>query len=120
MEAWHHWYQQRRLDAGSIPEKDRTGYLAAVAEAAEVAGWLLFDAAQWDAARTAFLESHMLARHAGDRSMQWFALAMLAMLDIERGRPGEVLELGAFEQAAPTLQSAIARATGPFSLYGRP
>ncbi|WP_079152130.1 helix-turn-helix domain-containing protein [Streptomyces sp. RTd22] len=84
---------QGKLDTDSIPEKDRTGYLAAVAESAEVAGWLLFDAAQWDAARAAFLESHMLARHAGDRSMQWFALDMLAMLDIERGRPGEALRI---------------------------
>ncbi|MFD8338161.1 multiprotein-bridging factor 1 family protein [Streptomyces solisilvae] len=84
---------QRKLDTGLVPEKQRLGFLTATAEAAEIAGWLLFDAAQWDAARTAFLESHMLARHAGDRSMQWFALDMLAMLDIERGRPGEALRI---------------------------
>ncbi|MDX3226759.1 helix-turn-helix transcriptional regulator [Streptomyces sp. ME19-01-6] len=84
---------QRKLDSGSIPEKEQLAYLAAVAESAEVAGWLLYDAGQWDAARAAFLESHMLARHAGDRSMQWFALDLLAMLDIEIGRPGEALRI---------------------------
>jgi transcriptional regulator with XRE-family HTH domain len=84
---------QRKLDSGLIPEKEQRPYLSAVAEAAEVAGWLLFDAGQWDAARAAFLESHMLARHAGDRSMQWFALDTLAMLDIERERPAEALRI---------------------------
>ncbi|MFF4604296.1 helix-turn-helix domain-containing protein [Streptomyces sp. NPDC001339] len=80
---------QRKLDAGEVPEREQRGYLSAVSEAAEVAGWLLFDAGEREAARQAFLESHILARHAGDRSMQWFALDMLAMLDNECGRPGE-------------------------------
>ncbi|UQA93416.1 helix-turn-helix domain-containing protein [Streptomyces halobius] len=80
---------QRRLDAGEIPDRELRGYLSAVSEAAEVAGWLLFDAGERESARRAFLESHMLARHAGDRSKQWFALDMLGMLDNECGRPGE-------------------------------
>ncbi|KPI29327.1 helix-turn-helix domain protein [Actinobacteria bacterium OK074] len=79
---------QRKLDAGDIPEEARNRYLAAVSESAEVAGWLLFDAGKFESARTAFLESHMLARHAGERKMEWFALDMLAMLDIERCHPG--------------------------------
>jgi transcriptional regulator with XRE-family HTH domain len=84
---------QRKLDAGIIPEKEQRPYAAAVAEAAEVAGWLLFDAGQWDAARTAFLESHMLARHAGDKAMQWFAMDMLAMLDVDCERPAGALRV---------------------------
>lgn len=84
---------QRKLDAGQIPEAAQRGYLTAVSEAAEVAGWLLFDAGDHDAARNAFLESHMLARHAGDRPLEWFALDMLAMLDTERDRPGGVLRI---------------------------
>ncbi|MFF3374578.1 helix-turn-helix domain-containing protein [Streptomyces sp. NPDC002680] len=80
---------QRKLDSGEIPEKDQIRYLSAVSEAAEVAGWLLFDAGKFDSARAAFLESHMLARHARDRKMEWFALDMLAMVDIECCRPGE-------------------------------
>ncbi|MEV8017761.1 helix-turn-helix transcriptional regulator [Streptomyces sp. NPDC086554] len=81
---------QRKLDAGEIPETAQRGYVAAVAEAAEVAGWLLFDSGDRVAARNAFLESHMLARHAGERAMEWFALDMLAMLDTECSRPGGV------------------------------
>jgi tetratricopeptide (TPR) repeat protein len=84
---------QRKLDTGAVPEKDQRAYLSAVAESAEVAGWLLFDAGQWDAARAAFLESHMLAGHADDRAMQWFALDMLAMLAVELGRSGEALRI---------------------------
>lgn len=84
---------QRKLDIGAVPEKEQRAHLAATAEAAEVAGWLLFDAAQWDAARAAFLETYMLARHAGDRPMQWFALDLLAMLAIERGHAGEALRI---------------------------
>ncbi|WP_367044576.1 helix-turn-helix transcriptional regulator [Streptomyces sp. Je 1-332] len=84
---------QRKLDAGEIPEAAQRRYLAAVSEAAEVAGWLLFDAGAHDAARSAFLESHMLARHAGERPLEWFALDMLAMLDTERDRPGGVLRI---------------------------
>ncbi|MFF1476058.1 helix-turn-helix domain-containing protein [Streptomyces sp. NPDC058301] len=80
---------QRKLDSGEIPDKEQPGYLSAVSEAAEVAGWLLFDSGERERARRAFLESHMLARHAGDRAMQWFALDMLAMLDTECNRPGE-------------------------------
>ncbi|WP_079053954.1 helix-turn-helix domain-containing protein [Streptomyces graminilatus] len=80
---------QRKLDSGEIPESDQSRYLSAVSEAAEVAGWLLFDAGKFTSARAAFLESHMLARHAGDRKMQWFALDMLAMVDTECCRPGE-------------------------------
>ncbi|MDH2391980.1 helix-turn-helix transcriptional regulator [Streptomyces sp. HNM0663] len=80
---------QSRLDSGEIPDKAQRRYLAAVSQAAQVAGWLLFDAGGWDAARRAFLEAHMLARHAGDRPRQWFALDMLAMLDTELSRPGE-------------------------------
>lgn len=80
---------QRKLDFGAIPDIAQRDYLSAVSEAAEVAGWLLFDSGEFEAARSAFLESHMLARHAGDRAMQWFALDMLAMLDTECSRPGE-------------------------------
>ncbi|MEV0529688.1 helix-turn-helix transcriptional regulator [Streptomyces sp. NPDC050439] len=81
---------QRRLDDGEIPGAAQRRYLTAVSEAAEVAGWLLFDAGEHAAARNAFLESHMLARHTGERPLEWFALDMLAMLDTERDRPGGV------------------------------
>ncbi|WP_414167382.1 helix-turn-helix domain-containing protein [Streptoverticillium reticulum] len=84
---------QKRLDAGLVPGKAQSEYLATVAEVAEISGWLLFDAGQQGESRTAFLESHMLARHAGDKPMGWFALDMLAMHGIENQRPGESLRI---------------------------
>lgn len=103
---------QQKLDSGSIPGKEQSPYLSAVAESAEVAGWLLFDAGRWDAARTAFMESHMLAEHAGDRAKKWFALDMLAMLDIEVTQPGEALRIAESvlsEKRVPPRVALIAR-----------
>ncbi|OLT30447.1 hypothetical protein BJF83_24830 [Nocardiopsis sp. CNR-923] len=84
---------QRRLDSGAVPEGRRRDYLASVAEVAEVAGWLLFDAGRQDECRAATLEAHMLARHAGDRSMERFTLTNLAMMGVEVGSPGESLRI---------------------------
>ncbi|MFQ6197408.1 hypothetical protein [Streptomyces sp. NPDC000405] len=84
---------QQKLDAGSVPGKAQAEYLATVAEVAEVSGWLLFDAGREAESRAAFLESHMLARHAGDKPMGWFALDILAMHGIEHQRPGESLQI---------------------------
>ncbi|OPF83466.1 hypothetical protein VT50_0204350 [Streptomyces antioxidans] len=84
---------QRTLDRDGVPERGRAGYLSAVAELAEIAGWLLFDAGRRDAARTAFLESRQLARQAGDRPMEWFALDMLAMQDVDESRPDGALRI---------------------------
>lgn len=103
---------QRKLDNGSIPDREQSLYLSAVAESAQVAGWLLFDAGRWDAARTAFMESHILADHAGDRAKKWFALDMLAMLDIEIAQPGEALRIAESvlsEKRVPPRVALIAR-----------
>lgn len=83
----------RKLDSGIIPEIDQPSYLSATSEAAEVAGWLLYDAGNLESARAAVLESRILAQHAGDQSMELFALDLLAMLDVESGRPGEALRI---------------------------
>lgn len=84
---------KEKLDKDEIPDELHNEYLATVAEMAEIAGWLLFDAGQQEDSRSAFLDSHMLARHAGDKPMAWFALDMLAMHSIEHGRPGEALRV---------------------------
>ncbi|QCX76759.1 Helix-turn-helix domain protein [Streptomyces sp. YIM 121038] len=67
--------------------------LAVVSEVAEIAGWLLFDAARPEEARAAWLESLHLARSAGDQTMQWFAMSLLAMEAAQSGRVGEALSL---------------------------
>ncbi|MFC5720314.1 helix-turn-helix domain-containing protein [Streptomyces gamaensis] len=84
---------QRELESGTVPERLEREYVAAVAEAAEVAGWLAFDAGRQESSRAGFLEAHLLARHAGDRPMQWFALDMLAMHGIQYGHPRETLRI---------------------------
>lgn len=100
--------EQRKLDRGAVPDRARAGYLSAVAELAEIAGWLLFDSGQWDASRTAFLESHLLARQAGDRTMEWFALDMLAMHDVQTGRAGEALRIADELLTRPRVPPRIA------------
>ncbi|MFJ5225559.1 helix-turn-helix domain-containing protein [Streptomyces sp. NPDC088400] len=97
--------EQRKLDRNIDPDK---GYLAAVSEVAEAAGWILFDANRKTEARQAFIESQMLARHAGDRPMQWFAMDLLAMQDVQDGRPGEALRIADSLLATPRLPRRIA------------
>ncbi|MFF7555525.1 multiprotein-bridging factor 1 family protein [Streptomyces olivaceus] len=80
--------EQRKLV--TFEDKKR---IADVAEIAEVAGWLLFDANRQEEARQAFMESRHLADLAGDKAMQWFALDMLAMQDVQNGNPGEALKI---------------------------
>ncbi|MFE9497283.1 helix-turn-helix domain-containing protein [Streptomyces collinus] len=80
--------EQGKLDTYADKKK-----IAGVAEIAEVAGWLLFDANRPKEAREAFIESHLLAKLAGDESMQWFAMDMLAMQDVQDGKAGEALRI---------------------------
>ncbi|MFD7502589.1 multiprotein-bridging factor 1 family protein [Streptomyces sp. NPDC059850] len=100
--------EQRKLERGEVPDRARRGYQSAVAELAEIAGWLLFDAGQWDASRTAFLESHVLARLSGERPMEWFALDMLAMQDVHHGRPGEALSIADELLTRPRIPPRVA------------
>lgn len=81
-----------RAERAKITEGD-TAHLRVVAELAEIAGWLLFDAARREEARAAWLESLHMARSAGDHPMQWFAMDLLSMEAVESGRTGEALAL---------------------------
>ncbi|MFD4632310.1 XRE family transcriptional regulator [Streptomyces sp. NPDC058284] len=81
-----------RSERAKITEDDKA-QLSVVAELAEIAGWLLFDAARRAEARAAWSESLDMAQRAGDRSMQWFAMDLLALEAIESGRVGEALSL---------------------------
>jgi transcriptional regulator with XRE-family HTH domain len=82
--------------------------IAGVAEIAEVAGWLLFDANRQKEAREAFIESHLLAKLAGDDSMQWFALDMLAMQDVQEGNAGEALRISEELLTRPRVPARVA------------
>ncbi|MGP3977571.1 helix-turn-helix domain-containing protein [Streptomyces sp. 8N114] len=74
------------------PTADK-GRAAEVAELAQIAGWLLFDAGRKHEARHAFADSHALAVRAGDRPRQWFALDMLAMHAVGTAAPAQALAL---------------------------
>ncbi|WP_129863797.1 helix-turn-helix domain-containing protein [Streptomyces albidoflavus] len=82
--------EQRKLDRVVAPTRDR---ISAVAEIAEVAGWVAFDADRRADARQALMESAALARSAGDRPLQWFATDLRAMAAIQYGAPGEAIRL---------------------------
>ncbi len=84
---------RRKLDSGAVPGSLRSEYLTVLSEVAQVAGWLLFDAGRHRESRAAFLDSHMLAHHAGDRAMGWFARDMLALHGVEHHRPDEAFRI---------------------------
>ncbi|MGQ4266984.1 DNA-binding protein [Nocardiopsis changdeensis] len=76
--------------AGSGADRD---LLAAAAEAHQVAGWIAYDAEHQRFSRRMSLEALRLARAAGDRSMEHFALAQLAMQDVHVHRPAEAADI---------------------------
>ncbi|MBB5998673.1 tetratricopeptide (TPR) repeat protein [Streptomonospora salina] len=91
-----------------MPGARRNDLRAAVAEAAELAGWLLFDADDQPGSRTATLHAYRLARRAGDRSTERFALTNLAMQDVEVGRSGEALRISDGILARPRIPPRVA------------
>jgi len=84
---------QRRLHAGAYRPSIERDLLAAAGELAELAGWLLFDADQQDAARQMNHEALHLTRLAGDRSMELLILGNMSFQDIFAGRPGSTLQV---------------------------
>ncbi|MGW3929974.1 helix-turn-helix domain-containing protein [Streptomyces microflavus] len=101
MQVW----KAERKKLSNYEDKRR---LADVAEIAEVAGWLLFDANRQEEARQAFMESSHLAELAGDRAMKWFALDMLAMQDVQNGNPGEALRISEELMTNPRVPGRVA------------
>ncbi|MFJ6568067.1 helix-turn-helix domain-containing protein [Streptomyces sp. NPDC091292] len=97
--------EQAKVDRAMDPGP---GYLSAVAELAEVAGWISFDADRQADARQAFTASHVLARQAGDRPRDWFALDMLAMQDVHRERPGSAMRTADEMLDVPNLPPRVA------------
>ncbi|MGP3989646.1 helix-turn-helix domain-containing protein [Streptomyces sp. 3N207] len=94
-----------RARPGPTPDKGRA---AEVAELAQIAGWLLFDAGRKHAARHAFADSHTLAVRAGDRPRQWFALDMLAMHAVATADPRQALALSEELLTRPGIPPRVA------------
>ncbi|MCX9190434.1 XRE family transcriptional regulator [Carbonactinospora thermoautotrophica] len=83
----------RKLGAGAYQPGIQRDLEAAVAEAGEVAGWLLYDAERQGLARQVNAEALFLSRLAGDRSMELFVLGNMAMQSIYLHRAGEALRI---------------------------
>ncbi|MGI5353210.1 hypothetical protein ACQEU8_34265 [Streptomyces sp. CA-250714] len=94
-----------RARLGPSADKGRT---ADVAELAQIAGWLLFDAGRKHAARLAFADSHALAVRAGDRPREWFALDMLAMHAVATADPRQALALSEELLTRPGIPPRVA------------
>jgi transcriptional regulator with XRE-family HTH domain/tetratricopeptide (TPR) repeat protein len=94
---------RRRLGQGGSGAE----VVAAVAELAEVTGWMLHDADRQDAARRTLHEALHLSRLAGDRGMELFTLAMLAFVEIWAGRPGAALMISRTVLTDATLSSRV-------------
>ncbi|SES26511.1 hypothetical protein SAMN05421870_11416 [Streptomyces qinglanensis] len=85
-----------------------SGLTAEVAELAQIAGWLLFDAGRQAAARRAFTDSRTLALRAGDARREWFALDMLAMHAVDGHRPDRALAVTEELLARPRVPPRVA------------
>lgn len=84
---------QHRLDTGLIPARDERAYLRVLAEAAQLAGWQLFDAGRAEESRLATLEAVLLARQGHDHGQELFGLALLAAQHVECHQPRAALRL---------------------------
>lgn len=100
-----------RLAAGHYSPRLESDFASAVAELGEVAGWLAFDATQYDRARWFNQEALHQARLAGDQSMELFLLGNMAMQAQELGQARDALRtVQRMEQfpLSPRLQVMVA------------
>ncbi|MFI0257624.1 XRE family transcriptional regulator [Streptomyces sp. NPDC017056] len=81
----------RRLGDGEYDSRYERDIRSAASELAEVAGWVLFDAEQHEAARRFNQEALFLARLSGDRSIELLILQNVAMQSGWLGRYREEL-----------------------------
>jgi hypothetical protein len=81
------------LAAGTRSQALESDLQAAVGELAQVAAWIAYDADQQALARRLTNEALLHSRLTGDRRMELFELAQLAMQSIHLKRPGEALRI---------------------------
>jgi transcriptional regulator with XRE-family HTH domain len=79
----------RRLASGLYAPGTERDLRAAVGELAQIAAWIAYDADQQATARALTNEALLLSRLAGDRRMELFDLAQLAMQSVHLGQAGE-------------------------------
>ncbi|WP_199788157.1 MULTISPECIES: helix-turn-helix transcriptional regulator [unclassified Streptomyces] len=83
----------RRLGSGEPEPKYERDIQAAAAELAEVAGWALFDAEEYEAAHRFNQQALFLARMSGDRTIELLILQNMGMQSGWLGRPREEMAI---------------------------
>lgn len=73
--------------AASTRFDDDRDVLAAASEAHQIGGWVAFDSERQGLSRRMSVRALLLARAAGDRSMEYFVLSQLAMQDVHLRQP---------------------------------
>jgi tetratricopeptide (TPR) repeat protein len=94
---------QSHLEGGSYVPAIERDLQAGAAELAEVAGWLLHDAGNEAASRQLSQEALLLARLAGDRSMEHLTLVNISFQAVFQGHPGEALQIARTELTSGPL-----------------
>lgn len=100
---------RRLAQAGARPGV-ASDVAAAVAELGETAAWIAYDSEEHDESRRLASDALLVARLAGDRSMERFLLSHLAMQAVQLGRPAEALSIAdrvLAEQPASLMVAAI-------------
>ncbi|MET8829012.1 helix-turn-helix transcriptional regulator [Streptomyces sp. NPDC004610] len=83
----------RRIGEGTYTQKEERDIQSAAAELAEIAGWALFNAGEFGAARRFNQEALFLSNLCGDRSIELISLQNQAMLSGWVGRSREELAI---------------------------
>ena len=83
----------RRIGSGDYDQKVERDIHSASAELAEIAGWALFNAGEFEASRRFNQEALFLAGLCGDRSIELITLQNQALLSGWSGRPREELAI---------------------------
>jgi transcriptional regulator with XRE-family HTH domain len=91
------------IAAGTRSRTLESDLQAAVGELAQVAAWIAYDADRQAVARQLTTEALLHSRLAGDRRMELFELAQLAMQSLHLNRPGEALRIA--EQVIDTARA---------------
>jgi transcriptional regulator with XRE-family HTH domain len=92
-----------QIAAGTRSRALESDLQAAVGELAQVAAWIAYDADQQAVARQLTNEALLHSRLAGDRRMELFELAQLAMQSLHLNRPAEALRIA--EQVIDTARA---------------
>lgn len=83
----------RKLSVVGVRDELASDLHAAIAEVGEVAAWLAYDSEHQDISRQVASEAILVARLAGDKSMERFLLSHLSMQAVYLGRGAEGLQL---------------------------